>query len=101
LLKNEFSIRFLEFTLSLNQPQQITTTGIFHDHEEMLTGFKHLQKSDYVGVLDLFEQIDFLEDLSFAKIILHIVLLDRFNSNLFTCKFMDTKCDLAKCSFSD
>lgn len=101
LLENEFGIRFLKFTLSLDQPQQITTAGIFHDHEKMLTGLKHLQESDDIGVLDLLEQVHFLKDLSLAEVVLHIVLLYSLDGHLLARKFMDSQSYFAKCSFSD
>lgn len=43
LLKNEFSIWFLQFTFSFNESKQITSTGIFHHHQKMLTRLKDFE----------------------------------------------------------
>ena len=52
-------------------------------------------------MLYLFEQVNFLEYLPFAKIVLHVVLLYRFNCYLLTCQLVDPESNFAKGSFSN
>ena len=47
-------------------------------------------------MLDLFEKVNFLENLALAKVILHVVLLDCFDSHLLASKLMDTQGNLTK-----
>jgi hypothetical protein len=67
----------------------------------MLAGFEHLKQSDDVRMLDFLEQVHFLEDLPFTKVILHIILFNCFDSHLFTCKFVNTQGNFSKRSFTD
>ena len=67
----------------------------------MLAGLEHLQKPDHVGVLYLFEKINFLENFALAKVILHVVFLNSFYSHLLTSKLMDTKGYLTKSTLTD
>ena len=91
LLKDEFGIALLKLSFSFDQSEEVATTGIFHDHEQVLAALEDLEESDHVGVLYLFEQIHLLEDLSLAKVVLHVILLDRLDGNLFTCQLVNTK----------
>jgi len=84
LLEDELCITFLKFTLSLDQPEKISTACILHNHQEMLTRFKNFQEPDNIRMLDLFQQIDLLEYLSLTEIVLHVILLNGFDSDLFT-----------------
>jgi hypothetical protein len=52
-------------------------------------------------MLNLFEKINFLENLPLAKVILHVVFLNSFDSHLLTSKLMDTKGYLTKSTLSN
>lgn len=101
LLENEFGITFLKFTLSFDQPEKISTACILHDHQEMFARFKNFQEPDNIRMLNLFQQVDLLEHLSFTEIVLHIVLLNCLDSDLFTGQFMDTQSDFSEGSFAN
>ena len=47
-------------------------------------------------MLDLLEEVDFLEHLPLAKVILHVVLLDGLNRNLLTRELVYTECHFTK-----
>jgi hypothetical protein len=49
----------------------------------MLTWFKNFQEPDNIRMLDLFQQVDLLEYLSLTEIVLHVILLNGFDSDLF------------------
>ena len=85
LLEDEFGVRLLQLALSLDQSQKITPSGVLHNHEQMLARFKHLQQPDDIRVLDFLKKINLLKHFSFAKIVLHIVLLDGLDGHLLTC----------------
>lgn len=36
LLEDELRVRFLQLALPLDEPQEVTTARVLHDHEEML-----------------------------------------------------------------
>jgi len=52
-------------------------------------------------MLYFFKEINFLENLSFTKIILHVIFFNCFDSDLLARKFMNTKCNFTKSSFSN
>ena len=52
-------------------------------------------------MLDLLQQVNFLEDLALAEFILHIALLNRLDCNLLACQLMHTKCHFPKSAFPD
>lgn len=52
-------------------------------------------------MLDLLKQVDLLEHLSLAEIILHIVLFDCFDGHLLTSQLMDAQGYLTERSFTD
>lgn len=101
LLEDEFSIRLLELAFPLDESEEISSTGVLHDHEQVLAGLKDLQEPDDIGVLYLLEQVNFLEDLPLAEVILHVVLLDRLDGHLLPRQLVHSQRDLAKGSFSN
>jgi hypothetical protein len=52
-------------------------------------------------MLDLFEQVNFLENFSLAEVILHIIFLNSFDSDLFSCELMDSESYFTKSTFSN
>ena len=52
-------------------------------------------------MFDLFEQVNFLENLTFAEVILHVILLYGFDGNLLSSEFVDTESYFTKCTFSN
>jgi hypothetical protein len=52
-------------------------------------------------MLDLFKQVNLLKYLSFAKVILHIIFLNCFNSHLLASKLVNTKCDFTESTLSN
>jgi hypothetical protein len=48
----------------------------------MLAAFKNFKQADDVGVLDLLEQINFLEDFSLTKFVFHVTLFDGLDGHL-------------------
>ena len=52
-------------------------------------------------MLYFFEEINFLENFSFTKIILHVIFFNCFDGNLLARKFMNTKRNFTKCSLSN
>jgi hypothetical protein len=52
-------------------------------------------------MLYFFQEINFLENFSFAKIILHVIFFNGFDSYLLTSKFMNTKRNFTESSFSN
>ena len=67
----------------------------------MLARFEYFQESDYIRMLNLFQQVDLLEDLSLAEIILHVILLYSLDSHLLTCQFVDSKCNFTEGSLAN
>ena len=53
LFEDEFSIGFLKFPLAFNKSEEVTTPRIFHDHQQVLARFEHLQQADDIRVLNL------------------------------------------------
>ena len=82
LLEDELRVRLLQLALPLDEPQQIPATGVFHHHEEMLARLEDLEEPDDVGVLDLLEEVDLLEHLALAEVVLHVCLLDGLDGDL-------------------
>jgi hypothetical protein len=66
----------------------------------MLAAFKNFKQADDVGVLDLLEQINLLEDFSLTKFVFHVTLFDGLDGHLLSSKLMHTKGYLAECTFS-
>ena len=52
-------------------------------------------------MLYFFKEINFLENFSFTKIVLHVIFLNGFDSHLLARKFMNTKCNFTKSSLSN
>jgi hypothetical protein len=48
----------------------------------MLAAFKNFKQADDVGVLDLLEQINLLEDFSLTKFVFHVTLFDGLDGHL-------------------
>lgn len=67
----------------------------------MLAALEDLEKANDVRVLDLLQQIYLLEDLPLRKVILHIRLLDRLDSNVFASEFVDPESDLSEGALAD
>lgn len=101
LLEDEFGIRLLELAFPLDESEEISSTSVLHDHEQVLAGLKDLQEPDDIGVLYLLEQVNFLEDLPLAEVILHVVLLDRLDGHLLSRQLVHSQRDLAKGSLSN
>jgi len=49
----------------------------------------------------LFKKVYFLKYFSFAKIVLHIILFNGFDGDLFTCKLVNTESDFTEGAFSN
>ena len=67
----------------------------------MLAGLEHLEQPDHVRVLYLFQKVNFLENLTLTKVILHVVFLNCFDGHLLTSKLMDSKGNLSESTLSD
>ena len=52
-------------------------------------------------MFNLFQKINFLENLALAKVILHVVFLNSFYSHLLTSKLMNTKGYLTKSTLAN
>ena len=52
-------------------------------------------------MLYFFEEINFLENFSFTKIILHVIFFNGFDSHLLASKFMNTKRNFTESSLSN
>lgn len=48
LFEYKLGIRLLQLGLSLDQSEQITTSSVLHDHQQMLTRLEHLQKPNNI-----------------------------------------------------
>ena len=52
-------------------------------------------------MLNLLQQVDFLEHLSFAEIILHVLLFNRLDRDILTCELVHAQSHLAKRTLPD
>ena len=52
-------------------------------------------------MFDFLQEVNLLEDLSLREIVLHVVLFDGFDSNLLSCKLVDSKCHFSEGTFTD
>jgi len=89
LLEDELRIRLLQLPFPLDQPQQVSASRILHDHEQVLAALEHFKQPDDVGVLDLLEEVDLLEDLPLGEVILHVGLLDGLYRHILPRQLMD------------
>lgn len=48
LFKYELGIALKQATFAFDEAEKVTTTGILHDHKQMLATFKDFEKSDYI-----------------------------------------------------
>jgi len=101
LFENELGIRFLQFSLALDQSQQVTTASILHHHQEMLARLEHFEQTDDIRVLDLLQEVDLLEHLPLAEVVLHVSLFDSLNSHLLASELMNSKSDFSEGTFTD
>lgn len=101
LLEDEFGIGLLKLALPFDESKQISSAGVFHDHEQMLAGLEDFKQPDNVGVLDLLQQVDLLEDLPLTEVVLHVILLDGLYSYLFASELVYAEGHLAEGSLAD
>jgi len=52
-------------------------------------------------MFDFFQQVNFLEDLSFAEVVLHVLLFDGLDGNVFASELVHTECHLAERTFAN
>jgi hypothetical protein len=90
LLEEEVSFAFFQFSLFLHVLKEISLACILHDHEEMLWGFEYFQQSNDVGMPDLLEDVDFLEDLCSRELIFHVRLVNGLDGYFLSCELMDS-----------
>lgn len=101
LLKYELRIRFLKSALTFDQPEEVTTTSVLHDHQQMLARFEDLEKPDHIRVLDLFQEIDLLKDFALGEIIFHVALFNGFDGDILSCELVDSERHFPKSALSD
>ena len=82
LLEDVLGLLFLQLLSLFDVLKQVTTSSVLHDHEEMLGRLKHFKQSNYVGVSDLLEDVNLLEDLLLREVILHVGLVNCLNCYL-------------------
>ena len=80
--------------------EEVTAPFVLHYHQEVLLALEDFEESDDAGVADLLQDIDLLEDFSSTILIFYICFVNALNRYIFPGKFMNTKRDLAKGSFS-
>ena len=88
LLKDKFTVLFFEASTLFDESEQVAASRILHHHKKVLAGLENFKKANDVGVLDFFEQVDFLKDLTFAKVVVHELLLDSLNCYTLAGKFV-------------
>lgn len=101
LLEYILGIQLFKSLSLLNELQEVTTASIFHHHQEVFGALKHFKKSDNVGVANLLEDEDLLEDFFLRKVILHIVFVDCLDRYVLASEFMNAKCDLTEGTLAD
>jgi hypothetical protein len=101
LLEHVFCFNFLKSLSLFDILQQITTAGIFHNHEEMFLAFENLEQANDVGVPNFFEDENFLEDFFLGEVILHIIFVYCFNRYILASKFVDPESHFTKSAFSN
>ena len=62
----------------------------------MFWALKYFEKSDDVGVANLFKDEDLLENLFLRKVILHVVFVDCLDRYVLSSEFVNAECDLAE-----
>ena len=67
----------------------------------MFGALKHLEKSDDVGVANLFEDEDLLEDFFLRKVVLHVVFVYGLDRNVLASQFVNAECDLTEGTLAD
>jgi hypothetical protein len=67
----------------------------------MFGALKHLEKSDDVGVANLFEDEDLLEDFFLRKVVLHVVFVYCLDRNVLASQFVNAECDLTEGPLAD
>lgn len=101
LLKDVLGLILTQSFLTFDVMKKIPGTCVLHDDEEVLWAFEDFEKSNYVGVMDFLEDVNFLEYFLTAEIVFHVGFFEGFDCDLFTAEFMNAKGYFAKCSFTD
>ena len=96
LLEDEFAVTLLEAATLLDQPEQVSTSSVLHDHQQVLAALEDFQEANDVGVLDLLEEVHLLEDFALGEVVLHVTLLNRLDRNILASQFVHAECDLAE-----
>ena len=101
LLEYSSSLALIESPSLFNKLQEITTTSIFHHHEQVFWRLKDLKESDDVGMAHLLQDLHFLENFLLLIVIFHQGLVDRFDGNNLSCELVDSKSNFSECSLAD
>lgn len=96
LFEDEFAVTLLEAATLLDQPEQVSTSSVLHDHQQVLAALEDFQEANDVGVLDLLEEVHLLEDFALGEVVLHVTLLNRLDRNILASQFVHAECDLAE-----
>lgn len=65
----------------LDQVVQVASARVLHDHHDVLLVFEYLIEPDYIGVADLLEDVDLLEDLLPGILVLELAELDHLDGH--------------------
>ena len=101
LLKNVLSFLLLNFFIFFYQLQQITTFAVLHHNQKVLLAFKHFVKSYNFTVPNFTQNVNFLHDFLPTVGVLHVLLVNGFDSHIPACQLVDTKSHFTKGAFSN
>lgn len=96
LFENKLRVRLLQSPFAFDESEEVSATGVLHDHEQMLAAFKDFKETDDVRVFDLLQEVDLLKYLALREVVLHIRLLDGLNCHVLSSELMYPKSDFTK-----
>lgn len=85
----------------LDQVVQVAATRILHDHHDVFLIFEHLVQPDDVRVSNLLQDVDLLEYLLPAVLVLQLPQLDHLDRDELTGQLMDCQVDFSEGALAD
>ena len=100
-LENVLCFVFRKMLTLFDQVVEVATSSIFHDHHDVLLVFKHFVKFYYVGMPNLFENINFLKDFFPRVLIFELTQFNHFYCNELSRQFVYSQIDLSESAISN
>lgn len=89
LFEYKFSIRLLQPSLPLDEPQEVSSSSILHYHQQVLAAFENFEESNDIRMLDFLQQVYFLENFPLREIVFHVGFFYCLNSYVLSCQLVN------------